>query len=115
MRLAHDLLRDDGEDEPVTDHDSLHARVSRRGKRWHRINRLLSAGVGALAVGAAIVLGVTAPDTSPVQPAAAPAAAAPAPGTDQGATDPAPDAVDRGRDGDRGGRDRMVGFHRHGR
>jgi predicted component of type VI protein secretion system len=97
---------------------TLDARVTQRRSRWLRLNRVLSAGVGAVAVTTGVVLGVTAPSTSPVQsaPAATAATAAPAdPATTGGVTDGGTAVVpaDRGRGGD--GRFRMAGFDRRRR
>lgn len=102
---------------------SLDDRAARRSSRWRRLNRTLSVGVGALAVGSGIYLGVTGPSTSPVQSAAAPATttapAAPATGTGAGTAGGTADVpVDggRGRGFDGGGdRTRMAGFGGHHR
>jgi hypothetical protein len=108
---------------------TLDARVARRRNRWRRLNRTLSAGVGALAVGTGIYLGVTGPSSSPVLPGAAPAAtaapSAPAAGTaagtgagaDTGAGTtiaPADGGRDRGADGG-GRRVHMADFDGHHR
>lgn len=84
---------------------TVFTRASRRRQRWRRLNALLSGGVGVVAVGLAMSLGVTAPSTSPVQPVAG-ATSTPA-GAD--AVDPADagtDAITAPLDpvaGDRGG------------
>lgn len=85
----------------------LVARTDRRRRRWRRLHGLVSGSVGALALGTAVYLGVTAPATSPVQ-AAAPAQAAqaapaaPAAGGTQAQT---ANGAGTAADPDRGGRD----------
>jgi hypothetical protein len=92
--------------------DTLHIRTDRRRRRWRRLNTMISGGIGILAIGGAVSLGLGAPSTSPVVPAAAAAAPQVAAGTaGSGASaDVADDRGDGGRG--RGARAGMIGFDR---